>query len=65
MCCVKKINIVVWIMLFIPILSVVLSVVLRLSQGEKTEEIVFGIFFGLAADAVVYLGYRFVKWLNN
>ncbi|MBQ9759869.1 MAG: hypothetical protein IJW16_00810 [Clostridia bacterium] len=34
----------------IPVLTVCFSVLLRLAQGEKSEEIIFGIMLGLVLD---------------
>ena len=38
--------------LIIPVVSVLICVLLRLAQGEKTEEVVFGIMLGLAFDFI-------------
>ena len=38
--------------LIIPVVSVLLCVLLRLAQGEKTEEVVFGIMLGLVFDFI-------------
>lgn len=37
-----------------PVLSVFICVMLRLAQGEKVEEIVFGIMLGFVLD-IIYL----------
>lgn len=38
--------------LIIPVVSVLICVLLRLAQGEKTEEVVFGIMLGLVFDFI-------------
>lgn len=38
--------------LIIPVVSVLICVLLRLAQGEKTEEVVFGIILGLVFDFI-------------
>ena len=38
--------------LIITVVSVLICVLLRLAQGEKTEEVVFGIMLGLAFDFI-------------
>ncbi len=38
--------------LIIPVVSVFICVLLRLAQGEKTEEVVFGIMLGLVFDFI-------------
>ena len=38
--------------IIIPFLSVVLCVVFRIAQGEKTEEIVFGVMLGIVLDFI-------------
>ena len=39
--------------IFIPIISVCLSRLLRIAQGEKNEEIVYGIMLGIALDIIL------------
>jgi len=39
----------------IPILSVLLCITLKIAQGEKTEEIAFGILVGLVLDLIYFI----------
>ena len=41
-------------LIIIPALSVAVCVLFRVAQGEKTEEILFGVLVGFAVD-IVYL----------
>ena len=43
-----------------PIASVVVCRAFRLAQGEKNEEIIFGIFVGIVLDFI----YSLLLWLN-
>jgi len=36
--------------IIIPILSVLICMALKIAQGEKTEEIVFGVMLGIVLD---------------
>lgn len=40
------------VLLLIPIISVLLCMAFRLAQGEKNEEIVFGVMVGIAIDLI-------------
>lgn len=40
------------VLLLIPIISVLLCMTFRLAQGEKNEEIVFGVMVGIAIDLI-------------
>lgn len=40
------------VLLLIPIISVLLCRAFRLAQGEKNEEIVFGVMVGIAIDLI-------------
>lgn len=48
---IQKYSITIYIV--IPIISVCLCRLLRIAQGEKNEEIVFGIMLGLALDLIL------------
>ena len=48
---IQKYSIIVYIV--IPIISVCLCRLLRIAQGEKNEEIAFGIMLGLALDLIL------------
>lgn len=53
--CMKKrmINILKYLLfIIIPFLSVILCVVFKIAQGEKTEEIVFGVMLGILMDFI-------------
>ncbi len=39
----------------IPIISVCMCRILKLAQGEKNEEIIFGIMLGIFLDIVYYI----------
>ncbi len=39
----------------IPIISVCMCRILKLAQGEKNEEIIFGIMLGIFLDMVFYI----------
>ena len=39
----------------IPIISVCMCRILKLAQGEKNEEIIFGIMLGIFLDIVFYI----------
>jgi len=39
----------------IPVISIFLCRILKLAQGEKNEEIVFGIMLGIFLDIIFYI----------
>ena len=39
----------------IPIISVFLCMILKVAQGEKNEEIIFGIMLGIFLDIIFYV----------
>lgn len=47
--------------IILPALSVFVCVILKIAQGEKTEEIVFGIFLGIVLDLIYLIILLFVK----
>ena len=49
----KFLNVLEYLMfLFIPAMSVLICLLLRLAQGEKNEEIAFGIMVGILLDLI-------------
>ena len=47
--------------LIIPLVSVLICVLLRLAQGEKTEEVVFGIMLGVVLDLIYLIALLIIK----
>ena len=47
--------------LIIPLVSVLVCVLFRLAQGEKTEEVVFGIMFGVVLDLIYLVALLIIK----
>ena len=47
--------------LIIPLVSVLVCVLFRLAQGEKTEEVVFGIMLGVVLDLIYLVALLIVK----
>lgn len=47
--------------LIIPAISVLVCVLFRLAQGEKTEEVVFGIMLGFVLDLVYLIALLIIK----
>ena len=51
--------------MIIPIISVVLCMVFRLAQGERIEEIVFGVMLGILLDFIYSIVLLFVSRISN
>lgn len=49
----------------IPILSVFMCIVFRIAQGEKTEEIIFGVMLGIVLDFVYFIALLLIKRKHN
>ena len=47
--------------LIIPLVSVLVCVLFRLAQGEKTEEVVFGIMLGVVLDLIYLVALLIIK----
>lgn len=47
--------------LIIPLVSVLVCVLFRLAQGEKTEEVVFGIMLGVVLDLIYLIALLIIK----
>lgn len=47
--------------LIIPLVSVLVCVLFRLAQGEKTEEVVFGIMLGVVLDLIYLTALLIIK----
>lgn len=47
--------------LIIPLVSVLVCVLFRLAQGEKTEEVVFGIMLGAVLDLIYLVALLIIK----
>lgn len=63
---VKVINILKYLaFIIIPVLSVLLCMAFRLAQGEKTEEIVFGIMLGIVLDFIYSIVLLFINRKSN
>ena len=45
----------------IPLVSVLVCVLFRLAQGEKTEEVAFGIMLGFVLDLIYLIALRIIK----
>lgn len=45
----------------IPIVTVSISRLLRLAQGEKNEEIVIGVFIGVIIDLLLAIVHAFIR----
>ena len=52
-------------LMIIPIISVVLCMVFRLAQGERIEEIVFGVMLGILLDFIYSIVLLFVSRISN
>lgn len=48
----------------IPIVTVSISRLLRLAQGEKNEEIVIGVFIGVIIDLLLAIVHAFIRQKN-
>ena len=51
--------------IIIPFLSVFLCMVFRIAQGEKNEEIVFGIMLGIVLDFICSIVLLFINKKSN
>ena len=47
--------------LIIPLVSVLVCVLFRLAQGEKTEEVVFGTMLGVVLDLIYLVALLIIK----
>ena len=47
--------------LIIPLVSVLICILFRLAQGEKTEEVVFGIMLGVVLDLIYLIALLIIK----
>lgn len=52
-------------LIIIPIISVVLCMVFRLAQGERIEELVFGVMLGILLDFIYSIVLLFVSRISN
>ena len=52
-------------LIIIPIISVVLCIVFRLAQGERIEELVFGVMLGILLDFIYSIVLLFVSRISN
>lgn len=60
------INIMKYLMfIIIPFLSVILCMTFRIAQGEKTEEIVFGIMVGIVLNLIYSIVFLLVDRKSN
>ena len=51
--------------IIIPVLSVFLCMLFRIAQGEKNEEIVFGIMLGIVLDFIYSIVLLFINKKSN
>lgn len=62
----KMINILKYLLfIIIPFFSVILCMAFRVAQGEKTEEIVFGIMVGILLDLIYAIVLLFANRKSN
>ena len=50
-----------FVVILIPVVSVALSLLLRIAQGERLEEVLFGIIVGIVLDIIYCLYIVFCK----
>jgi len=51
--------------IIVPIFSVILCMAFKIAQGEKTEEIVFGVMLGIVLDFIYAILLMFINRKSN